>query len=237
MASPGIICTVLNLLASTASGKGIYRQEGDTYFHLAKNGGIFFLEEGDIQKDHSKPTPNFVKADEYDDDDRDEELNSYRRPKRIAHQSDYLEYTKTAEANSLLSNTMEARMPGIMTPENIGLGQILSTDDSDCFQRYICELSYTPASSLMMEERALLAMMRSQNDIGREIEDTKNPEEMKKRLKRSPRESEEGLREAFHIAGICGTAFPKCQVSRLSILRMYKIQRDAFCQFSLPYGL
>jgi len=110
------------------------------------------------------------------------------------------------------------------------LSQLYNLDTSDCFKKYLCELSETSPVNLLSEEEALVAMMTSQAP-------QVHLRDLLTTTRHRVRRSAVNMREAEMVSARCGSQFPRCAVSRIDILKVYREQKTAFCETPLPYGL
>jgi len=224
------------------SDKEILRRHGDYFLRLGNEGGKLVLDEGDIVK----------------------QPEQYRRSKRIAHPKQYKNYLQEARQFDYMQNAVNVdtlnddMLPSQSQNDFVGIGGILETgdlgaspslspqdlalsemyqrDSSLCLQKYLCEISGTSPQNLLMEEAALLAMVRSQEEITALIRsEATGPAGTRPR--RSTVDVDAALVEAERVGRACSRQFPSCSVSRIDILRVYKDQKDTFCNMPMPYGL
>jgi len=117
-----------------------------------------------------------------------------------------------------------------LIPQDIGLAQLYEMDRTDCFKKYLCEVSRSDPSDLLDEEKAILNMLTNQVTSVRDMMTTTRGQS---RVRRSNFD----LSEAVRIAESCAAEFPRCATSRIDILKTYSAQKEAFCSTPLPYNL
>merc|ERR1719211_440217 len=223
-----------------AEKKDILRRHGDYYLRLGNEGGKLVMDEGDIVKPEQ-----------------------YRRSKRIAHPKQYKNYLQEARQFDYMQNAVNVDtltddmvpsqsqtdfvgIQGILdtgdlgaapSPQDLALEQMYQRDSSLCLQKYLCEIAGTSPDNLLMEEAALLAMVRSQEEITALLRSELTGPAAGSRPRRSTVDVDAALVEAERVGQACSRHFPSCSVSRIDILRVYKDQKDTFCSLPMPYGL
>jgi len=223
-----------------AEKKDILRRHGDYFLRLGNEGGKLVMDEGDIVKPEQ-----------------------YRRSKRIAHPKQYKNYLQEARQFDYMQNAVNVDtltddmvpsqsqtdfvgIQGILdtgdlgatpSPQDLALEQMYQRDSSLCLQKYLCEIAGTSPDNLLMEEAALLAMVRSQEEITALLRSELTGPAAGSRPRRSTVDVDAALVEAERVGHACSRQFPSCSVSRIDILRVYKDQKDTFCSLPMPYGL
>merc|ERR1719211_417648 len=223
-----------------AEKKDILRRHGDYFLRLGNEGGKLVMDEGDIVKPEQ-----------------------YRRSKRIAHPKQYKNYLQEARQFDYMQNAVNVDtltddmvpsqsqtdfvgIQGILdtgdlgaapSPQDLALEQMYQRDSSLCLQKYLCEIAGTSPANLLMEEAALLAMVRSQEEITALLRSELAGPVAGSRPRRSAVSVEAAMAEARVVGKTCSQRFPTCSVSRIDILRVYKNQKDTFCSLPMPYGL
>jgi len=241
------VCFVFGIVAAK---REILRRHGDYFLRLGNENGKLVMDEGDIL-----PMETPLKAPV-----------QYKRSKRIAHVKDYEKFVSEQEKYDYLRNdvnvdtlTKKDLVPassqsdfvgiqGILdsgsmsnqvafAPQDLAIAQIYEKDTSHCLQKYLCEISATSTQNLLMEESALLAMVKSQSEITSLLKSNLAPKEGIRRLRRSAKNIDAALEEAARVGQFCHKRFPACKISRIDILKVYKEQKESFCSLPMPYGM
>jgi len=238
--------------------KDILRLEGNTVIRLGTEGGRLVMDEGDIEEDvgeeplpyrrykrisHAKDYNDFLSVQSKPQNPRYNEVDVDSVPLKdftgirgisetgsLNKEEDFVGIRGMLETGSL------DKMTVLRNREQFALGNVGFKDDSSCLQKYLCEIGSTSKSNLMMEEAALLAMVRSQAEIQSLIQ-SHLQSGIKKRNRRSSPNLDQAFSEAAAVADKCNKLFPTCGISRLDILRVYKHQKDSFCNVAMPYGM
>lgn len=139
------------------------------------------------------------------------------------------------------------KSPPTLNARDYYISQFYGMDSSDCFKKYLCEVASTNSLNRLLEEDALLSLIQSDEVVTEFLnQSTAIVEDPDLRPRRSAEEEEEvkgseavngDMEELLEVAEVCGTIFPKCNVSRLDVLRAYAEQKAAFCQLPMPYQL
>lgn len=254
-----LISACLALLLGNVTGrKEILKRQGDYYLRLHNQGGNLVLDEGDVvQREMPLKAPNmyirkkriahardfqkFLKEqDKYeflndvnvdDINKMDVNVESLDRTDLYPASSDFV-----GIQSMLNSNSVDATPLFPYTGQD-PLANIYDRDTAQCLQKYLCEVMGTSQPNLLMEEAALLTMMQSQAEVRSAIRTSLTPDLGMRRLKRSAADIEAALREATQIEQMCSTQFPYCKISRIDILKVYKEQKESFCELPMPYGM
>jgi len=232
------------------SDKDILRRHGDYFLRLGNEGGKLVMDEGDI-----------VKQPEYRRSKRIAHPKQYKNYLQEARQFDYMQNAVNVDTltDDMLPSQSQTDFVGIqgiletgdlgaapnpqdlalapITSQDLALAQMYQRDSSLCLQKYLCEIAGTSPDNLLMEEAALLAMVRSQEEITALLRSELTGPAAGSRPRRSTVNVDAALVEAERVGQACSRQFPSCSVSRIDILRVYKDQKDTFCSMPMPYGL
>jgi len=227
------------------SEKDILRRHGDYFLRLGNQDGKLVMEEGDI-----------VKQPEYRRSKRIAHPKQYKNYLQETRQFDYMQNAVNVDTltDDMLPSQSQTDFVGIqgiletgdlgaasspqaLSPQDLALAQMYQRDSSLCLQKYLCEISGTSPDNLLMEEAALLAMVRSQEEITALLRSELTGPAAGSRPRRSTVDVDAALVEAERVGQACSRQFPSCSVSRIDILRVYKDQKDTFCNMPMPYGL
>jgi len=230
------------------SDKDILRRHGDYFLRLGNEGGKLVMDEGDI-----------VKQPEYRRSKRIAHPKQYKNYLQEARQFDYMQNAVNVDTltDDMLPSQSQTEFVGIqgiletgdlgaapspqalapITSQDLAMAQMYQRDSSLCLQKYLCEIAGTSPDNLLMEEAALLAMVRSQEEITALLRSELTGPAKGSRPRRSTVDVDAALVEAERVGQACSHQFPSCSVSRIDILRVYKDQKDTFCNMPMPYGL
>jgi len=241
----GSVISACFVFGVVTAKREILRRHGDYFLRLGNENGKLVMDEGDI-----------LPMDTPQDDQ-----NQYKRSKRIAQVKEYEQFVNEQDKYDYLKNDINVDtlapaasqsdfvgIQGILdtgslvnqvsfSPQDLAFSQIYEKDTSHCLQKYLCEISATSKQNLLMEEGALLAMVRSQSEVTALLQLSLAPKEGMRRLRRSPKNIDAALQEAARVGQFCQKRFPACKISRIDILKVYKEQKESFCSLPMPYGM
>jgi len=233
------------------SDKDILRRHGDYFLRLGNEGGKLVMDEGDIVK----------QPEQYRRSKRIAHPKQYKNYLQEARQFDYMQNAVNVDTltDDMLPSQSQTEFVGIqgiletgdlsaapspqdlalapISSQDLALAQMYQRDSSLCLQKYLCEIAGTSPDNLLMEEAALLAMVRSQEEITALLRSELTGPAAGSRPRRSTVDVDAALVEAERVGQVCSRQFPSCSVSRIDILRVYKDQKDTFCNMPMPYGL